>query len=111
MNTYVWKIENLGFTILDEGRQNVVNVIVWRFSGTNDVFSGETCGATKLDLDENASFIEYKNLTEDIVLNWLTSAIGEEQLAEIKLKIDTQIEAQIEAQTKPKTGSGLPWSK
>jgi hypothetical protein len=62
-------------------------------------------------LKENMHRFKTKNLTEDIVLNWLTSAIGEEQLAEIKLKIDTQIEAQIEAQTKPKTGSGLPWSK
>ena len=110
MNTYTWKIENLGFTILDEGKQNVVNVILWRFTGTNDVFSSETCGATQLDLDKNVSFIEYENLTENIVLNWLISAIGEEQIAEIKLKIDTQIESQIEAQ-KPKTGSGLPWVK
>jgi len=111
MNTYIWKIENLGFTILDEGRQNVVNVIAWRFSGTDGVFSGETCGATKIELDETSKFIKYEDLTEGIVIGWLKSALGEEQIAEIKLKIDTQIQAQVEAQTKPKTGSGLPWGK
>ena len=56
----------------------------------------------------NVDFVEYDNLTENIVIGWVKSALGEERVKQI----EDDIAAQINAKENPPAateGSGVPW--
>ena len=56
----------------------------------------------------DVDFVEYDDLTEDVVIGWVKSALGEERVK----KIEDDISAQIDAQENPPAateGSGVPW--
>jgi hypothetical protein len=76
--TYVWKLISLKKTNVD----NFENVIIgtrWTLTGTDEEnYSGIFYGASPLkasDLDPN-SFIDFDNLTEEIVLNWIKPQVN-----------------------------------
>ena len=56
----------------------------------------------------SVDFVEYDDLTEDVVIGWVKSALGEERVKQI----EDDIAAQIDAQENPPAateGSGVPW--
>jgi hypothetical protein len=107
MNTYTWKIESLDYAVLAEGKSNVVNNINWSLIGTNSTLSSQIYGVQPIQLNAEAPFVNYNDLTEETVTNWLVSALGDKQVDELKKAVNKQIEAQ----TNPVTGTGLPWIK
>jgi hypothetical protein len=107
MNTYVWKIKNLDYVISDKGYFNVITNVHWSLTGSNGAYLAEVSGVQFLPTNNDKPFVAYKDLTEEIVINWLVSNFGEDQISSFKLSIDAEIEAQIN----PTTGNGLPWSK
>jgi hypothetical protein len=56
----------------------------------------------------NVDFVEYDDLTEDVVIGWVKSALGEERVKQIEDDITAQIDAQINPPAATK-GSGVPW--
>ena len=56
----------------------------------------------------NVDFVEYDNLTENIVIGWVKSALGEERVKQIEDDIIAQIDAQKNPPA-PTEGSGVPW--
>ena len=60
--------------------------------------------------DGSPDFIKYEDLTEDIVINWIKSTLGEAKIAEIENKLISTIEARIEKINNQTTASGMPWS-
>ena len=56
----------------------------------------------------SVDFVEYDKLTEDVVIGWVKSALGEDKVKEI----EDNIAAQIDAQENPPAateGIGVPW--
>jgi hypothetical protein len=121
MNTYIWKIESLEYVVSFDGQSNIVSNIHWRLIGHSEQkkeilniddsvsvvpFSGQVYGSELINYASGNSFVEYAELTEQIVVGWLEASLGSEKIAELKLNIDSQITAQVN----PTTGSGLPWS-
>ena len=56
----------------------------------------------------SVDFVEYDKLTEDVVIGWVKSALGEDRVKQI----EDNIAAQIDAQENPPAateGSGVPW--
>lgn len=56
----------------------------------------------------SVDFVEYDDLTEDVVIGWVKSALGEERVKQI----EDDIAAQIDAQENPPAateGYGVPW--
>ena len=56
----------------------------------------------------NVDFVEYDDLTEDVVIGWVKSALGEERVKKIEDDIAAQIDAQINPPAATK-GDGVPW--
>lgn len=114
MNNYVWKIKNLEYAISADGKSNVVNNISWGLTGSNGSFSITTNGSQDIAFNPNASFINYSDLTENIIIGWLEASMGANEINKIKQFIDAQIQLHIDTknilQINPTTGSGLPWS-
>jgi hypothetical protein len=128
MNTYTWRIESLEYAVTAEGLPNVVTHIHWRLFGTSSEkyasnttsnlsdsstatvvlapYTGQAYGCLNVPFNPNKTFINYSDLSEEIVIGWLKSIMSEDDIAKLK----SQIDAQIAAQVNPTTGSGLPWS-
>jgi hypothetical protein len=56
----------------------------------------------------SVDFVEYDDLTEDVVIGWVKSALGEERVKQIEDDITAQIDAQENPPAATK-GSGVPW--
>ena len=58
-------------------------------------------------LDPN--FIPYQLLTEEIVINWVKTTLGAEQVADIETTVQNNITAYKEIADSQTVKSGLPW--
>jgi hypothetical protein len=54
---------------------------------------------------QSPDFIPYENITEENVIGWLNTALGEEKLAQMEEAYD----AQIAERSNPTKAEGLPW--
>ena len=106
MNTYTWQIQNLDYVAIDNGQPNVITNIHWKLLGSNGTHSSEVFGVQFLSFDAANSFVKYENLTEETVIAWLISILGNEQINSFKASVDAQIELQIN----PVCKRGLPWA-
>ena len=69
------------------------------------VLSASQAGSTDLPKPNPDIFVPYEDLTEALVVNWITDFLGEENVLELEnaLKID------LDNQENPKTANGTPW--
>ena len=56
--------------------------------------------------EDGVNLIPYADLTEEVVIGWVKSALGEATVA----AIDTALAANIAEQKAPKKATGTPWS-
>ena len=105
MNTYTWQIKNLDYVVSDNDQPNVVTNIHWKLLGSNGTYSSEVSGVQFVAFDDEKSFVKYEDLTEQKVIKWLSSSLGEEQINSLKPSIDAEIQLQVN----PVRKSGLPW--
>ena len=67
-------------------------------------------GSIKLEGDVNdPNYVPYEDLTEEIVLGWIQSDLGEEKIAEIKSSVQSRLEERIERENNPEFLTGKPW--
>lgn len=96
-----FKINSIDYTIADG--VYTATCIHWSVSLTREgvtVGSYGTCGLPA----PSATFIDWDDLAEDTVLNWLTDTLGE-QVEGIKAGLETKLAEKLA----PVRGSGLPW--
>ena len=105
MNTYTWQIQNLDYAVSDNSKPNVVTNIHWKLIGSDNTYSGEASGIQFVAFDNEKPFVSYENLTEEKVIAWLISILGNEQINFFKASIDAKIELQVN----PVYKNGLPW--
>lgn len=84
--------------------------VVLRVHWSASISDGQHVGSTEgfsnfIPATENRDFIEYSQLTEVQVINWVRETVSEEGLKEIHESINTQISESKE----PTFCSGLPW--
>jgi hypothetical protein len=107
--SYEWVIKKLDCFSLLDGKQNVVFSISWELHGTNErnvssfVYSNQ-----EIAYEQNASFVNFNNLTRKQVEDWLLAVIDE-----IHVNAYKQIVAEkIDAIENPKVISpALPWEQ
>lgn len=67
-------------------------------------------GVISLEGDPNSpDFVPYENLTEEIVLNWVQSEIGEVKISEIESSFQTRLQEKIDREKNPEFLTGKPW--
>lgn len=106
--TYTWKITNLNSKTIGD-RNNVVYEAFFNCSKTDSVnglpFLAVENSKVEFKFDEN-NFIEYSDLTEEQVLDWIKNTIGNKRVLGLQESVDKQIS---NAKEKYEKTSGLPW--
>ena len=77
MINYIWTIVALEYAPEENGLSKVIKNIHWRYKGT-DKDSGvsfELFGVQEMDAPNTSSYIPYDDLTEEIVISWLTKKL------------------------------------
>ena len=76
MITYTWTISALDCKINENGLQNVVRTVHWRFRGEDEGgTSAEIIGTASVGEPNPDNFTEYESLTEEIVVSWLEEVL------------------------------------
>jgi hypothetical protein len=78
-NTYTWKILQLETVPSINGLENVVSVVRWLLTATDDINSTTVEGTVELENPLVEEFISYIDLTEDQVLQWTKSKLGNQE--------------------------------
>ena len=90
-NTYTWIIESLDCNTTFENQTNVVSNIHWRLVATNGTYTVSTYGEQPVTYTAGNPFTDYANLTQDTVINWVKSALGETQILKLQIKLDEEL--------------------
>ena len=103
MNTYTWSIKSLDAK--QEPQPNTVYNINFKVTATDGVSTAIWESSNALPFNDQAGFVEYGSLTQEQVLGWLTSTIGEDSVNAINAQMDYLLRTQpTSSQTQ------LPWA-
>lgn len=105
MTQKTWSITQLQVYPQSEGEADVVCAAAWNVSGTDGTYNGSLNGSMAFKLDPEAPFIPYDQLTQEQVLEWVWSSLGEES----KATAEADVDAQIEYAKSQVTTAALPW--
>ena len=113
--TYEWKLTSLK----KQNTADLTDVIVgtqWKLTGTDeDGYSGVFNGATPFQVQDlnGDGFIDYRDLTEELVLGWIKNHVSGSTPANYMNHINQQIQRQIDHTkflTMDVPENDLPWS-
>ena len=92
MNTYTWNVENNGLECFPtfESQINVVFKVHWKVNATDGINNVSIFGKQLLDYKKD-NFVEFSNLTEEQIINWVQSAMGTDKVTEIQTQLDNMI--------------------
>lgn len=101
--TYIWKVTGMKVKDINEFNDVVIQTY-WEKKGIDEEGNeGIFSGTTPLTFSSNTTnFVEYSNLTQDIVLSWIIPIADSNH-------VDQQIMKQIENKKNPIKEISLPW--
>ncbi len=108
MINYTWKIKNLWTKTID-GQQDYVVIAAYDVTGVDGEFTSSLSNTAQFSTASVSEFVPYADLTEEIVLGWIQSELGENGLLSITACIEGQIESQKNPPVSPEI-TPLPWS-
>jgi hypothetical protein len=101
-----WKVSQMDCYPEYEGNADIVFTVHWSVAAKDEEFSGYSYGSQALTLDPEATFTPFADLSEEVVIGWVHSAMGEEGVAAIEANLVVQIE---NAKNPPVVNPPLPW--
>jgi hypothetical protein len=107
MINYTWKIKNLWTKTID-GQQDYVVIAAYDVTGVDGEFTSSLSNTAQFSTASVSSFVPYADLTEEIVLGWIQSELGENGVLSITACIEGQIESQKNPPVSPESPP-LPW--
>ena len=76
MVNFKWNVNPMDCVIDEDGLTNVVQTVHWRLIGTDENgVSSDVYGAQSFPKAEAEGYIPFEDLTEEIVVGWLTSVL------------------------------------
>lgn len=121
--TYTWFITALECLPSFNSQTNVVSAIHWNLNAKSDetntyttldgkqetfFYEGNVNGVQSVTFDSNQQFIDFSELTESQIQNWLTNAIGATEIQALETQLQQIIQNQI---TPSVVMPSLPWIK
>ena len=94
---YKWNINEMDAFIKSEGKDNVIYIVHWTYSGSEvsegKEYKSSLIGAQSFEYKPGESFVPYENTEafENVVIGWLESALD---VVELKSQIETEIQQQ-----------------
>jgi hypothetical protein len=102
MITYEWNCKTVDCYVETEGESDVVYNVHWIVTGTSDElnpggnpYSATSIGTQVLNIDDITNFIPFEDLTNEIVVEWTKTTMGEEQVTSIEESLEDAINLQI----------------
>jgi hypothetical protein len=112
--SYSWTIRELSYEIGpdSEGHSDVVFSVGWLLTASDEADPPHEAlwsGFANLTWEEGDDWIPYEDLTEVVVVGWVEEDIGEDELADMKLKLDAQIAEEVTPTHE--TSRTMPWDE
>lgn len=105
---YTWVIAALDCYPEHEGKTDVVVTAHWRLNGVDGEHTAGVYGTQGFELDPDAPFVPFADLTEETVIGWVKGAMGDEQVAAYEANVAAQIDALVNP---PVVTPALPWAE
>jgi hypothetical protein len=104
--TYTWTIDAM-YTVQQPDPNYVVNVM-WTLTGVDGQYTAFIQGNSLFDSNQSSTFIPYNQLTQDIVIGWVKSGLGEQGVANFEANVQGQIDSMKTPPVSPQN-TPLPW--
>lgn len=99
MITYNWNCKTVDCYIETEGESDVVYNVHWIVTGTSDTlnpegnaYTSQNIGTQTLNIEDITDFIPFDQLTNDEVVAWTKTAMGDEGVTSIEANIASSID-------------------
>ena len=101
--TFNWDCKTVdAYPQLDDN-SNVIYNVHWRVTGVLDVdgnsYQATNIGTQRINTDTIDDFIPVDDLTNEIIVGWTKSAIGDEEVATIESSVQNQLNSRINPTT------------
>jgi trehalose utilization protein len=101
--TYTWMVHSMATKPSVSGVSNAVQKIYWECQGREGSSMMRAQGCVELADPDPENFVNYDDLTEDDVLNWVWGNVGKE-------KVEDALASRVSKKTNPTTVSlPNPW--
>lgn len=108
MTNFNWIVTQL-FTQTIDGQQDYVVIASFDVIGIDGEYTYTVQGTQTFSTASVSPFIPYNELTNDIVVGWIQTDLGEDAVNEIYNCIQGQIDSQINPPVVPQN-TPLPWA-
>ena len=102
MITYNWNCKTVDCYPEQDDEADVVYNVHWIVTGVSDElnpegqpYSASNIGTQSLDTSDITDFIPFNELTNDEVVAWTKSAMGDKQVAQVESNVESQINSLI----------------
>ena len=109
-NTYTWDCKTVDVYPTHDSHSDVVYNVHWRLNAESDQqdaegnnYSASVYGTQTVNADDIANFIPFADLTNDTVTGWVTTGMGDDEVANLKSGLDSNIDDQINPTSETKT--------
>ena len=92
---YTWNFNPLEAYPTSSGETDVVFLVHWQLQAVTGSYQTQAVGYERLNYESGSSFIPFSELTKEVVQTWIETAIGEDNIARIKLSLEQNIVEQI----------------
>ena len=107
MTNFNW-IVNALYTETIDGQQDYVVIASFDVVGVDGQYTANVTGTQTFSTESMSPFIPYEDLTEEIVVGWIQTSLGEDGVNNIYACIQGQIDTQINPPVVPQN-TPLPW--
>lgn len=92
---YTWNFNPLESYPTASGEDNVVFLVHWQLYGSTGSYQSSVIGTQTVSYETGSVFTPFNDLTYDMVYNWMTASMGEDQMTQYEANVAQQIENQI----------------
>jgi len=107
MTTFTWVIDQM-YT-LDTPDPGFVCNVLWTLTGVDGQYTASIGGNTQFTVQEG-TFVPYTDLTPEIVIGWVQTALGPQGVSNFEACVQGQIDSMITPPVSPQN-TPLPWSQ
>lgn len=105
--TYTWTVDSM--SVLQTPDPDYVVTVQWTCAGTDGTNTADIGGSSQFTSDQEGDFVAYADLTEAIVLEWVSTELGENGVSNTEANVEGQINSIVSPPVSP-TAEPLPWA-
>lgn len=105
--TYTWTVNSM--SVLQTPDPNYVVIVEWTCVGTDGTNTCDIGGTSEFSSSQEGAFIPYEDLTELMVLEWVSADLGVAGVSNTEDCVKGQINSIVTPPVSP-TAEPLPWA-